>query len=108
MRLIDADELFEYVGRPNIYDINVTDFQNIIDEQSTIEQPQWNDVFTIPTTYERLIVLCSDSYVKFSRYYKGMFLDIEYSDMIRDKEIKNVSKWIELQSLLNTIKEETK
>ena len=41
MRLIDADELFEYVERPNIYDINVTDFQNIIDEQLTIEQSQW-------------------------------------------------------------------
>ena len=41
MRLIDADELFEYVERPNIYDINVTDFQNIVDEQQTIEQSQW-------------------------------------------------------------------
>lgn len=106
--LINKDELINNVKAPSIYDINITDFISIIEEQPIINQPLWNYINIKPTTYERLLVLCSDGRVKFSRYYKGTFLDIEHSDMIKDKEIKNATKWITLQSLLNTIKEETK
>ena len=73
-------------------------------EQEIVKYLKWNAINLEPNTYERLIVLCSDGHVKFSRYYKGIFLDIEYSDMIRDKEIKNVVQWITLQNLLNMIK----
>lgn len=88
------EEIIECIGCCEMYDSN--------------KQPnkylKWNNINIEPITYERLIVLCLDGFIKFSRYYKGMFFDIEANDNIKDKSIKNVVKWITLQSFLDVIK----
>ena len=91
--------------------INPTRFYDMVDEQPTVEQPQWNDISVIPTTYERLITMCSDGYVKMLRYYNGMFINMEKREgetAFRCERVDNVIKWTTLESLLNTIKEESK
>ena len=111
--LINADLLLESFkaslndGREMWYSV----FCDVVDEQPTVEQPRWNDISVIPTTYERLITMCSDGYVKMLRYYNGMFINMEKREgetAFRCERVDNVIKWTTLESLLNTIKEESK